>query len=114
MVVSCFLRELEIYSGMDSIVIADNAAQTRPAAIAVIIHMRSNFHKRGAMGTLRRELARQKMADTAVRDCFPTATMDKVKRYISFAMKLKASGTIDKFQIINRRGLPVLQTGKRA
>jgi hypothetical protein len=113
-VVSCFLRELEIYSGMDNIVIADNAAQTRPEARAVIIHMRSNFHKRGAMGTLRRELARQKMADTAVRDCFPTATMDKVKSYIRFAMRLKAAGTIDKFQIINRRGQPILQTGKRA
>jgi hypothetical protein len=112
-VVSCFLRELEIYSGMDSIVIADNAAQTRSAARAVIIHMRSNFHKRGAIGTLRRELARQKMPDTAVRDCFPTATMDKVKRYIRFAMKLKTAGTIDKFQIVNRRGQPILQTGKR-
>jgi hypothetical protein len=112
-VVSCFLRELEIYSGMDSIVIADNAAQTRPAARAVIIHMRSNFHKRGAMGVLRRELARQKMADTAARDCFPTTTMDQVKRYIRFAMKLKAAGTIDKFQIVNRRGQPILQTGKR-
>jgi hypothetical protein len=112
-VVSCFLRELEIYSGMDNIVIADSAAQTRSEARAVIIHMRSNFHKRGAMGTLRRELARQKMPDTAVRDCFPTAIMDKVKRYIRFAMKLKTAGTIDKFQIINRRGQPVLQTGKR-
>jgi hypothetical protein len=113
-VVSCFLRELEIYSGMDSIVIADNAAQTRSEARAVIIHMRSHFHKRGAMGTLKRELARQRMADTAVRDCFPTAAMDTVKRYIRFAMKLKAAGTIDKFQIINKRGQPVLQTGKRA
>jgi hypothetical protein len=113
-VVSCFLRELEIYSGMDSIVIADNAAQTRSDARAVIIHMRSHFHKRGAMGTLKRELARQKMADTAVRDCFPTSVMDTVKRYIRFAMKLKTAGTIDKFQIINKRGQPVLQTGKRA
>ncbi len=113
-VVSCFLRELEIYSGMDNIVIADSAAQTRSEARAVIIHMRSNFQKRGAMGTLRRELARQKMPDTAVRDCFPTTIMDKVKSYIRFAMKLKSAGTIDKFQIINRRGQPVLQTGKRA
>jgi hypothetical protein len=111
--VSCFLRELEIYSGMYSIVIADNAAQTRTDARAVIIHMRSNFHKRGAMGILRRELARQKMADTAVRDCFPTATMEKVKRYIRFAMKLKTSGEVDKFQIVNRKGQPILQTGKR-
>jgi hypothetical protein len=112
-VVSYFLRVLEIYTGMDSIVIADNAAQTRTAARAVIIHMRSNFHKRGAMGILRRELARQKMAETAVRDCFPTATMETVKRYIRFAMKLKTSGVVDKFQIINRRGQPVLQTGMR-
>jgi hypothetical protein len=113
-VVSCFLRELEIYSGMDNIVIADSAAATRMEARAVIIHMRSNFHKRGAMGTLRRELARQKMPDTAVRDCFPTTTMERVKKYIRFAMKLKTAGTIDKFQIVNRRGQPVLQTGKRA
>jgi hypothetical protein len=113
-VVSCFLRELEIYSGMDNIVIADSAAPTRLEARAVIIHMRSNFHKRGAMGTLRRELARQKMPDTAVRDCFPTTTMETVKKYIRFAMKLKTAGTIDKFQIVNRRGQPVLQTGKRA
>jgi hypothetical protein len=98
---------------MDSIVIADNAAQTRAAARAVIIHMRSNFHKRGAIGTLRRELARQKMPDTAVRDCFLTAIMDKVKKYIRFAMKLKTAGTIDKFQIVNRKGQPILQTGKR-
>jgi hypothetical protein len=53
------------------------------------------------------------MADTAARDCFPTTTMDQVKRYIRFAMKLKAAGTIDKFQIVNRRGQPILQTGKR-
>jgi hypothetical protein len=112
-VVSCFLRELEIYTGMDSIVIADNAAQTRTAARAVIIHMRSNFHKRGAMSILRRELARQKMAEPAVRDCFPTASMETVKRYIRFAMKLKTSGVVDKFQIINRKGQPVLQTGMR-
>jgi hypothetical protein len=112
-VVSCFLRELEIYSGMDSIVIADNAAQIRSADRAVIIHMRSNFHKRGAIGTLSRELARQKIADTSVRDCFLTAIMDKVKRYIRFAMKLKAAGTIDKFQIVNRKGQPILQTGIR-
>jgi hypothetical protein len=40
--------------------------------------------------------------------------MERVKKYIRFAMKLKTAGTIDKFQIVNRRGQPVLQTGKRA
>ncbi len=95
--VSCFQRELEIYMGMDSIVIADNTAQTRTAARAVIIHMRSNFHKRGAVGNFRQELSRQKLTDTAVRDCIPTATMNKAKRYIRFAMRLKSAWTINKF-----------------
>jgi hypothetical protein len=39
--------------------------------------------------------------------------MDKVKKYIRFAMKLKNAGKIDKFQIVNRKGQPILQTGKR-
>jgi hypothetical protein len=44
-VFSCFLRKLEIYSGMDSIVINDNTARDRVSTRAVIIHIRSNFHK---------------------------------------------------------------------
>jgi hypothetical protein len=79
-------------------VMADSAARTRTAARAVIIHMRSNFHKRGAMAILRRELARQRLADTAVRDCFPTKIMEKVKRYIRYAMKLKRSGPLTSFR----------------
>ncbi len=44
-VFSCFLRKLEIYSGMDSIVIDDYTARDRVSTRAVIIHIRSNFHK---------------------------------------------------------------------
>jgi hypothetical protein len=43
-VVSVLLKEMGIYAGMDSIVLADNAAKTRQDARAVIIHMQSNFH----------------------------------------------------------------------
>jgi hypothetical protein len=112
-VTSYLLRTLEIYTGMDSIVIADNAAQDRLSARAVIIHMRSYFHKRAAMAILRRELAIQRLPDTAVRDCFPTRIMGTVKRYIRFAMGLKTAGKIDKFQVINKKGKPYLQTGMR-
>jgi hypothetical protein len=88
-VVWSFLKRLEIYTGMDSI--ADNAAQTRAAARTVIIHMRSNFHERGARAMLKRELAKQRLADTAVSDHFPTNTISKENKYIRFAMGLKAS-----------------------
>jgi hypothetical protein len=98
---------------MDSIVLADNAAKSRLEARAVIIHMRSSFHKRAAMVILRRELASQRLPGTTVRDCFPTAVMAKVKRLNRFGMELKTAGKITKFQVINRRGQPILQTGQR-
>jgi hypothetical protein len=102
-----------LYAGMDSIVLADNAAKSRLETRAVIIHMRSSFHKRAAMVILRRELASQRLPGTTVRDCFPTIAMDKVKRLTKIGMELKKAGKITKFQVINRKGQPVLQTGVR-
>jgi hypothetical protein len=55
---------------------------------------------------LKRELAKQRLADTAVSDHFPTNTIYKVKKYIGFAMGLKVSEL--QGQIINRKGLSVL------
>jgi hypothetical protein len=98
---------------MNSIVLADNAAKTRLDTRAVIIHMQSSFHKRAAMAILRRELARQRLPGTAVRDCFPTSTMTKVKSYMRLGMRLKTAGKISKFQVINRKGQPILQTGAK-
>jgi hypothetical protein len=112
-VVSRLLRDMGLYAGMDSIVLADNAAKSRLEARAVIIHMRSSFHKRAAMVILRRELASQRLPGTTVRDCFPTVVMDKVKRLTKIGMELKKAGKITKFQVINRKGQPVLQTGVR-
>jgi hypothetical protein len=112
-VMSRLMRDMGIYAGMDSIVLADNAAKSRLEARAVIIHMRSSFHKRAAMVILRRELASQRLPGTTVRDCFPTAVMAKVKRLNRFGMELKTAGKITKFQVINRRGQPILQTGQR-
>jgi hypothetical protein len=112
-VMSRLMRDMGIYAGMDSIVLADNAAKSRLEARAVIIHMRSSFHKRAAMVILRRELASQRLPGTTVRDCFPTAVMSKVKRFNRLGMELKTTGKIAKFQVVNRKGQPILQTGQR-
>jgi hypothetical protein len=102
-----------LYAGMDSIVLADNAAKSRLEARAVIIHMQSSFHKRAAMVILRRELASQRLPGTTVRDCFPTSVMETVKKLNRIGMGLKKAGKITKFQVINRKGKPILQTGTR-
>jgi hypothetical protein len=107
------MRDMGIYAGMDSIVLADNAAKSRLEARAVIIHMRSSFHKRAAMVILHRELASQRLPGTTVRDCFPTAVMSKVKRLNRLGIELKTTGKITRFQVINRKGQPILQTGQR-
>ncbi len=112
-VMSRLMRDMGIYAGMDSIVLADNAAKSRLEVRAVIIHMRSPFHKRAAMVILRRELASQRLPGTTVRDCFPTIMMTKVRRLNRLGLELKMSGKITKFQVINRKGQPVLQTGQR-
>ncbi len=112
-VISRLMRDMGIYAGMDSIVLADNAAKSRLEVRAVIIHMQSSFHKRAAMAILRRELASQRLPGTAVRDCFPTSVMTKVKTLNRLGMRLKSAGKITKFQVINRKGLPILQTGVR-
>ncbi len=65
------------------------------------------------MVILRRELASQRLPGTTVRDCFPTTMMSKVKRLNRLGMELKTVGKITKFQVINRKGQPVLQTGLR-
>jgi hypothetical protein len=112
-VVSYLLKEIGIYSGMNSIVLADNAAKTRLEVRAVIMHMQSNFHKRAAMVVLRKELAAQRLPGTATRDCFPIGVMETVKRYVRFGKELKSAGKITKFQVVNRKGKPVLQTGDK-
>jgi hypothetical protein len=65
------------------------------------------------MVILRRELASQRLPGTTVRDCFPTNMMTKVRRFNKLGMELKTAGKITKFQVINRKGQPVLQTGQR-
>jgi hypothetical protein len=112
-VMSRLMRDMGIYAGMDSIMLADNAAKSRLEVRAVIIHMRSSFHKRAAMVILRSELASQRLPGTTVRDCFPTNMMTRVRRLNRLGMELKTAGTIAKFQVINRKGQPVLQTGQR-
>jgi hypothetical protein len=112
-VMSRLMRDMGIYAGMDSIMLADNAAKSRLEVRAVIIHMRSSFHKRAAMVILRSELASQRLPGTTVRDCFPTDMMTRVRRLNRLGMELKTAGTIAKFQVINRKGQPVLQTGQR-
>jgi hypothetical protein len=58
--------------------------------------MKFNFHKRAAMVVLRKDLARQKLVGTAVRDCFPSSVMETVRDYAKTGLELKTAGRIAK------------------
>ncbi len=59
------------------------------------------------------EMSFLNISGRAVRGCFPTSIMDTVKKYVCLGMKLKSAEKIVKFQVINRKGQPVFQTGDR-
>jgi hypothetical protein len=58
--------------------------------------MKSNFHKRAAMVVLLKELARQRLVGTAVRDCFPSSVMETVRDYAKTGLELKTAGHMAK------------------
>jgi hypothetical protein len=74
-VVAAMLKELALYCSVDRIYVADNQAPTRLEARAVVLHMRSAFHKRDTMVKVKQYMARHQVREAAVRDCFPLAVM---------------------------------------
>jgi hypothetical protein len=75
-VVATMLKTLSLYCSVDRIFVADNAAKIRTEARAVVLQMRSSFHKRDAMVKTKQFLATRQVTDATVRDCFPSAAME--------------------------------------
>ncbi len=74
------LKELSLYCSVDRIYVTDNQAPTRLEARAVVLYMRSAFHKRDTMVKVKKYLARHQVREAAVRDCFP-AVARNLNRY---------------------------------
>ncbi len=90
-VVAAVLRELVLYCSVDRIYVADNQASSRLEARAVVLHMRSSFHKCDAMVKVKQYLSRHQVREAAVRDCFPSAVMEVVRNLNRYGGHLKRS-----------------------
>jgi hypothetical protein len=112
--VAAVLKELALYCSVDRIYVADNQAPTRLEARAVVLHMRSAFHKRDTMVKVKQYLARHQVRDAAVRDCFPSSVMEVARNLNRFGGHLKRNQGVQRHRVIaDRDGHPVLQTAKQ-
>ncbi len=85
------LKELALYCSVDRIYVEDNQAPTRLEARAVVLHMRSAFHKRDTMVKVKQYLARHQVREAAVRDCFPSAVMEVARNLNRYGGHLKCN-----------------------
>ncbi len=113
-VVEAVLRELALYCSVNRIYVANNQASSRLEARAVVLYIRSPFHKRDAMVKVKQYLARHQVREAAVRDCFPSAVMEVARNLNRYGGHLKRSQGIQRYRVIaDRDGHPVLQTAKQ-
>jgi hypothetical protein len=109
-VVSSVMRDVRMYCAVDRIFLADTQATNRLEARAVVIYMRTPFHKREAMIKLKRYLAHWEVQEATVRDCFPTDVMERARNLASYGAHLRRTeDSIRRYQVVNRNGEPILQ-----
>jgi hypothetical protein len=113
-VVATMLKTLSLYCSVDRIFVADNAAQSRAEARAVVLRMRSSFHKRDTMVKVKQFLATRQVRDATVRDCFPSAAMEIARNLNRYGGHLRRNQGYQRYRVIaDRDGHPVLQVAKQ-
>ncbi len=113
-VVATMLKTLSLYCSVDRIFVADNAAQNRTEARAVVLRMRSSFHKRDTMVKVKQFLATRQVWDATVRDCFPSAAMEIARNLNRYGGHLRHNQGYQRYRVIaDRDGHPVLQVAKQ-
>jgi hypothetical protein len=112
-VVAMMLKTLSLCCSVDRIFVADNAATTRTEARAVVLRMRSSFHKRDAMVKNKQFLATRQVRDATVRDCFPSAAMEVARNLNRYGGHLKRNPGYQRYRVIaDREGHPTLQVAR--
>jgi hypothetical protein len=113
-VVATMLKTLSLYCSVDRIFVADNAAQNRTEARAVVLRMRSSFHKRDTMVKVKQFLATRQVRDATVRDCFPSAAMEVARNLNRYGGHLRRNQGYQRYRVIaDRDGHPILQVAKQ-
>jgi hypothetical protein len=113
-VVATMLKTQSLYCSVDRMFVADNASKIRTEARAVVLRMRSSFHKRDAMVKTKQFLATRQVKDATVRDCFPSAAMEIARNLNRFGGHLRRNQGYQRYRVIaDRDGHPVLQVARQ-
>jgi len=78
---------------------------------SALVYMTSAFHKGEVMVRIKATLAKFKLTQVTVEDCFPTSEMEAVRRLKAYGLQQKTGKACSKFRVINRGGKPILQVG---
>jgi hypothetical protein len=80
-------------------------------ARSAVIFMTSAFHKNEAIIRVKTFLRQRALHRVQAEDCFPPTQLEAVRALRSYGHRLKATGEIAKYRVVNREGVAVLQTG---
>ena len=80
-------------------------------ARSAVIFMTSAFHKNEAIVRVKTFLRQQALHKVQAEDCFPPTQLEAVRALRSHGHRLKATGEVAKYRVVNREGVAVLQTG---
>lgn len=90
------------------------AREDRLRTRAAIIHLTTSFHKTTAMVRIKGLLARHGLQQVVIEDCFPSNQKEAAMRLRAEGASLKEDGAVNRFRVINRMGVPVLQVAATA
>jgi hypothetical protein len=80
-------------------------------ARSAVIFMTSAFHKNEAIIRVKTFLRQQALHRVQAEDCFPPTQLEAVRALRSHGHRLKTTGEVAKYRVVNRDGVAVLQTG---
>jgi hypothetical protein len=87
--------------------------EDRLSTRAAIVHLTTPFHKTTAMVRIKSILARLRLHQVVIEDCFPPDKKEEAMRLRAEGASLKEAGTIHRFRVINRLGELVMQVAAR-
>ena len=97
-----------MYYFFERIIIIDKNARRQDANTA-IVYLGSLQQKRQAEVNMRKELGKMRARGVMIRDLFPLERMEEVRTLNKKGFEMKTNSEVQRFRIINRREMLILQ-----
>jgi hypothetical protein len=108
------LKDVGIFSCISKIQLTGpQIKEDRLKARSAIVYLTSSFYKNEAVIRIKGLLLRHRLHEVIVEDCFPSEQMERARSLKNLGQTMKNNGLIAKYRVLNRLGVPVLQTASR-